>query len=111
MARRQRGQGLAEYMVLLALSSLGAVAVVSLAGPQVAGLYQKVTDGVANPVALLDIPVPTPPPAAATTPAATSEPTPAASPAPSPATPSEQQGDWQDGDSSGGGMHDHQHDW
>ncbi len=99
MARSKRGQGLIEYALLLALGAAVAVSVIGLAAPQVAGIYKRVNDGLANPAALVFNPGPAavpvavpdviataePTPASSATPTATSQPTPAATPAPTPA--------------------------
>ena len=112
MARSKRAQALVEYMILLALTFMVAVAVISLAGPQLAGLYQRATDALGNPLALLVSSSPTPTPTAdpgsgggfVPGPQPTPSPTPTTAPTPAPTPvatpPGGQQG--QNGDQNGG---------
>src|ERR1700736_3000855 len=89
MLRQRSGQALIEYVVLLALASVVAVATITVAGPQLSLLFGQVSEAIANPMALV-APTPTPTPASpAPTPTPGADPTPALpvqpTPAPTPA--------------------------
>jgi Flp pilus assembly pilin Flp len=53
MRRHGSGQAVVEYMVLLAMASLVAIATVSLAGHQVSNLFGRVSSAIANPAGLI----------------------------------------------------------
>jgi hypothetical protein len=85
------GQGLVEYVVLLALASLIGVVVVGVAGQQLTDAFNRVSAVVADPAALVATPTPTPtasfapaPSAEAPAASAISEPSSAPTPAPAP---------------------------
>ncbi|HEY4845412.1 MAG TPA: hypothetical protein VII89_06930 [Candidatus Dormibacteraeota bacterium] len=80
MPRQRSGQALVEYVVLLALASVVAVATITVAGPQLSQLFGHVSAAIADPMALL---APTPTPTAVPA-ASTPAPTPAAAPTPEP---------------------------
>jgi Flp pilus assembly pilin Flp len=83
MARQGSGQALVEYVVLLALASVVAVATVSLVGPQLSSAFGQVSAVLTNPMAVVaPAPTPTPTPAAPSV-ASSESPAPAATPAPS----------------------------
>ena len=89
MRRHGSGQALVEYVVLLALGSLVAIGVVTVAGSQLTDAYQQVSAIMANPAAAIvpaASPTPTPLVPATLTPNAEPTPTPTARPAPTPAT-------------------------
>ena len=86
MRRQGSGQALVEYVVLLALGSLVAIGVVTIAGSQLSEAYQQVGAILANPAAAIaGTASPTPTPMAPATSRATAESTP--TPAPTPAAP------------------------
>jgi Flp pilus assembly pilin Flp len=61
MRRQGKGQALVEYVVLLAVASLVAIATVSLAGHQLSNLFGRVSSAIANPAGLMAPPTsPTP---------------------------------------------------
>jgi Flp pilus assembly pilin Flp len=86
--RQGSGQALVEYVVLLALGSLVAIGVVTVAGPQLSDAYQQVSAMIANPGAAIAPTVsPSPTPMVPSESIASSESTPSAvaTPAPTPA--------------------------
>jgi pilus assembly protein Flp/PilA len=42
---RQRGQGLIEYALVLALVAVVVIAIISLVGPQIGNMYSRITHG------------------------------------------------------------------
>jgi pilus assembly protein Flp/PilA len=42
--KREEGQGMAEYGLILALISVGAIAVLALIGPEITAAFQSVLD-------------------------------------------------------------------
>lgn len=44
-SREEKGQGLTEYAIILALVAVVVVAILVVLGPQVANLYSRVTNG------------------------------------------------------------------
>jgi Flp pilus assembly pilin Flp len=89
MPRQRSGQALVEYVVLLALASVVAVATITVAGPQLSQLFGQVSAAIADPMALL---APTPTPSAMPAAAAPSTPDPGPSPAAPTADGHDQQG-------------------
>ena len=45
LSREEKGQGLTEYAIILALVAVVVVAILVVLGPQVANLYSRVTNG------------------------------------------------------------------
>jgi Flp pilus assembly pilin Flp len=64
--RRQKGQALVEYVVLLALAALVVIGTVNLAGHELSNVFAQVSGAIANPAGLIVPPAsPTPAPTVA----------------------------------------------
>jgi pilus assembly protein Flp/PilA len=46
--RDERGQGLTEYAIILALVAIVVIAILAILGPQIGNLYSRVTNGLAR---------------------------------------------------------------
>lgn len=45
----EEGQGMVEYALILVLVSIAAIAVLTLFGPAIAGIFQKILEGLTAP--------------------------------------------------------------